>query len=197
MLITIEGIDGTGKTTLAKLLATHYKAKYIKFPSDSSIGQLIREQLKAESPSFLDLVSLQMLFVADKLSNKEIRDKNQMIIVDRYIDSAIVYGYLDNIPMRFSLILNKYLPQPDLTIILDANPEICLQRLSNRKEKEYYENKTKLTLIRETYKELPIIYKGLGENRKIEFLNAEKSIEEMFSNAVEIIDSFLAPALYC
>ena len=200
MLISIEGIDGTGKTTLAKLLTTHYNTKYIKFPSENNeIGKLIKKILNDSFVlSFNEAVSLQMLFTINKMLEIEnlSYSYSEIVIMDRYIDSALVYGYLDNIPLNYTYELNKFLPTPHLTLILDASPEICIERLRKRNLFDYYEDESKLKVLRELYKELPAIYKAFGVERKFVYLDAEKSIDEIFIAAVKEIDDMYSLLIF-
>ncbi|MEW5760194.1 MAG: dTMP kinase, partial [Candidatus Thermoplasmatota archaeon] len=92
MFITVEGIDGCGKTTVSKALWKElnkigYKVAYTYEPTDSSIGNLIK---KCCSSPFTEA----FLFMADRAEHQKwIRKKleKSFVICDRYMDSTTAY----------------------------------------------------------------------------------------------------------
>ena len=96
--IVIEGIDGCGKGTQAKLLFDHLKdlGKEVLLtaePTKGPLGKMIREHL---SDPFLDDESLALLFAADRIEHleKEVRpalEAGKIVISDRYVYSSVAY----------------------------------------------------------------------------------------------------------
>ena len=170
LLIAIEGIDGAGKTTQAKLLSKELSKKYnifeTKNPTDHEIGQLVRRVLSGEIK--IPPIALQFLFSADRqVQQVEIieRLKNgEVIILDRYFWSAVVYGSVDLSGANFEESTNQLLISqgilsmyhkfivPDITIYLKIPIHEVLERIKVKKDKlEIYEHEDKLRNIEKGY----------------------------------------------
>jgi dTMP kinase len=157
--IVFEGLDGSGLSTqaarLAAFLTRHGREVLLtKEPTTSPIGQLIRSALKrhlAFSP-----FTLQLLFAADRSEHlaKEIEPAVQarkVVISDRYILSSLAFGSVD-LELAALQQLNARFRHPDLTIMLDTPPRVCLARIrENRDTIELFEEETRLEKVRAQY----------------------------------------------
>jgi dTMP kinase len=139
--ITFEGIEGSGKTTQIKKLAEYlrvagYHVLLTREPGDGEIGGKLRELLLSVSSSLDPLTEL-FLLAADRTRHViEIIEpalrENTVVISDRYADSSVAYqGYGRGLDLGFinrvnQLAINNCIP--DMTIVLDINPEISLER---------------------------------------------------------------------
>lgn len=202
LLIAIEGIDGAGKTTQAKLVAEELSKSMdvhlTKNPTDGLIGKFIREVLagKVDIPP----VSFQYLFSADRqVQQEEILNElkeGKIIITDRYFWSAIVYGIVDREELDFDQtgdlllvsqgILSMYhqFLIPDFTIFLDIPMKEAMNRLDSKEiEKEIYENETKLIKIEKGYKWLINKFKN-----EFTIIDGTKSEREITQEIVKIIN---------
>ncbi|RLF55064.1 MAG: dTMP kinase [Thermoplasmata archaeon] len=144
--IVIEGIDGSGKGTQARLLKERLEdlgrnVVLTSEPTKGPIGKMIREHL---SNPFLDDESLSLLFAADRIEHleKEIRpimSPDTFIISDRYVYSSIAYQG-QKVDMEWVGEINKYADRPDLAILLDIDPKLGERRMRDRgDELEYFE----------------------------------------------------------
>lgn len=180
MFIAFEGLDGSGSTTQAKLLAERLekagKSVFLtKEPTtDTPLGKLIREALQHKwkvSPE-----GFQLLFSADRAEHlkNEIEpalEEGGIVISDRYFLSTLAYGGL-NVDIKWLKELNKNFIQPDLTFLLKLSPEECLKRITNRgTEVEFFEKKEKLEKIWTNYE------KVAQEYENIYVVEADRSIE--------------------
>jgi len=157
-LIAIEGLDGAGLTTQAVLLRNHLMQKYkvvlTKEPTDGLIGGILRSSLRSEWKT--DNQTLQMLFAADRSHHvaTEIEPalkEGKIVISDRYVLSAIAYGMI-GMPMSFLTQINSNFRKPDITILLDTQPAVCLERIKkSRHHLELFEDEQKMTLIRKNF----------------------------------------------
>lgn len=149
-LILIEGLDRSGKSTQASILASKFtSSQLIKFPDRSTpIGKLINEYLTNKSFSLNDQ-SAHLLFLANRWElNQQIQEllnKGYFVILDRYIYSGIAYTLAKNEINDESISLGKNskqlgdvdwllapdkgLPKPDLTLFLTLD----LEEISKRK----------------------------------------------------------------
>ena len=158
--IVFEGPDGVGKSTIIREVANilsqeGFKVAVTYEPSDSEIGKLIREWLlktKVEPPHVYAL-----LFTADRYIHvyqkvMPLLRSGNIVLQERYIESTIVYQHAMGLPLEWLEILNRYLPNPDLVIVLDAEPEEILKRLKERKKSiEIFEDIEFLRKVRELY----------------------------------------------
>jgi len=147
--ITIEGGEGTGKTTLIQNLKKIISSKNIKCcttrePGGTSIAETLRLALINNSFDLdqeIDIISFARSEHVTKLIKKEL-DNGNWVLSDRFFDSTLAYQALME-PERFKEIEQYCLLAagsciPDLTIWLDVNPEIGLKRA---KDKNKFEKK--------------------------------------------------------
>ena len=177
LFIVFEGIDSSGKSTQADLLKDYFLARkelavISPEPSSGIIGNLIRQALKQRVVFSRDrnLFDRQMayLFAADRhdhLYNDidgvfKLIKNNYHVISTRYYFSSLAYNCDTVEQFEFIKKLNDRFPNPDLTVYLDIPIEISLARLQERSLQEIYENKTKLTKVREQYQQIFASYNG-------------------------------------
>ncbi|MEE9378054.1 MAG: dTMP kinase [Candidatus Lokiarchaeia archaeon] len=159
LFIALEGGDAAGTTTHSHLLKGFLESKGFKVyltqePSSNKIGILIREFLKNKDiPPTTDA----LLFAADRDLHyrneiKKKLDESYIVISDRYIESSIVYQSVqsDNITVDWVKEINKFVGLPDITIILDIDPNIALAR-KETEELEKFEVSTFLDKVRNLY----------------------------------------------
>lgn len=121
MIIAIEGIDNTGKTTQAKLLAERSGWTYIKFPNENLYsGKIIRKIINKELP--FEPASFQALQILNRFETFARFDPEGKYIFDRYKLSGIIYGLADDLPEEWIRETCDFLPDPDITIILSGKP---------------------------------------------------------------------------
>jgi len=141
LFITIEGGEGSGKTTTAKavvdiLNSKGYSAVYFREPGSNETAEKIRD-IAVNTPNIDPYVQL-LLFSASRASIiddiKAALDEGKIVIMDRYVLSTMVYqGHVAGIPMyhinRITAIATKGLRRPDMEFILDIPAEIGLERI--------------------------------------------------------------------
>jgi len=143
-LISIEGIDGSGKTSLVERIKSKLNRGiiYTKEPTDYDTGITVKKFLNSE----IDPLSLAFLFMADHSEHisRLIRpslDQGKTVVVDRYIDSRYAYQgvtlqkyfsdpirWLKNLHSPFSI-------KPDYTILLAVDLDIAIERIKQREQK--------------------------------------------------------------
>ena len=198
LFIAFEGIDGSGKSTQASILAERLKceghAVYLtNEPSHGNIGRMIRTILKGEET--LDERAIAALFVADRLDH--ILNKNngmlkqletEIVICDRYYFSSYAY-HGTHIDMDWVIDANAMssgILRPDITLFIDVSPEESMKRITgNRDSVELYETLENLTAVRSKYFEAFEKLKG-DENVMIIDGNREKGeVSEAIWGAVK------------
>lgn len=151
MFITLEGIEGSGKSTLIKNLNNYLvdldiDVLFTREPGATITGKNIRNLLLSPNTDLSSEAEL-LLIMADRVEHiKNIiapnLNLNKLVISDRYIDSTIAYqggGRGIKIKLIESLIKNLKMPIPDLTFLIDINVEIGLKRAKDRAELDRFE----------------------------------------------------------
>ena len=136
MLIAIEGLDQSGKETQARLLrdrirAAGYKARVVSFPDyGTAIGEEIARALQGERDYGPEV--MQLLYIANRYERRPDLDRWQAagiaLVCDRYVASSVAYGEAGGLDPAWLTELQRFLPQPDLTILLDIAPATSLSR---------------------------------------------------------------------
>ncbi len=188
MWIVFEGPDCVGKSTIIRRLSEKLRDEGFKVittsePTNSKIGQLIRDWLLKNMINPPHIYAL--LFTADRYYHyyNEIKMKlkeGYIVLQERYKLSTIVYQSMMGLEIEWLEELNKYLPEPDITIILDAKPETILQRLRSRLNREVFENLEFISKIREAYLKI-------CKKKKYILINTEDDINNIVENVYRII----------
>ena len=141
MLIVFEGIDGSGKSSLAQsLYEDMYERQrtvhHIAFPSKRPIGTFLRRCLNGEVK--IDPIAYQHLFIADALDNDaQIRtwiEQGGVVICDRHPTvSSWVYGIEHfSLPTIVAINVAQLFVRPSLIVVLDVPAEVAAKRLQER-----------------------------------------------------------------
>lgn len=142
MFITFEGPDGSGKTQQIQLLSAFleskgYKVFFSREPGGTEIGDKIRTILMDMHNTSMHPRTETLLFCASRAQIVEqvIKPKLQegfIVILDRYADSTMAYqGYGHGNDLKMIRELLTFATgglKPDLTILLDLDPEVGLER---------------------------------------------------------------------
>jgi dTMP kinase len=136
MLIAFEGLDQSGKQTQAERLRDRlkqdgHKARLVSFPDyATSIGEEIARALQGEREYEADV--MQLLYVANRYERRadlqRWLDGGLILVCDRYVASSIAYGEAQGLEPGWLADVQKFLPPPSLTILLDISPETAVQR---------------------------------------------------------------------
>jgi dTMP kinase len=158
LLIAFEGLDQSGKQTQAGLLRDRLTAKgrtsrLLSFPDyDTVIGAEIGRALRGERHYGADV--MQLLYVANRYEYKqpivEAIQAGTIVVCDRYLASSVAYGEAQGLDRAWLVEIQKYLPQPDVTILLDIPPEASARRKSRDRDK-YERDLALLGRVRDSY----------------------------------------------
>jgi dTMP kinase len=157
-LIAFEGLDQSGKQTQAELLRDRlkgegWKARLVSFPDyGTSIGEEIARALQGEREYGPDV--MQLLYIANRYERKPdlLRwlEGGLILVCDRYIASSVAYGEAQGLDPDWLVEVQKFLPPPALTIVLDIAPETAVARKAV--DRDRYERDLALqSRVRESY----------------------------------------------
>ena len=196
--ITLEGIEGSGKTSSIKSITNLLEEKRISYvvtrePGGSSIGSELRSILLDPQTNISSEVEL-MLMLADRKDHVEqvilpnLKTGN-WVISDRFMDSSFAYqggGRKLDTKMINSFSRNLNLPIPDLTLLFDVPVEISLSRVKARGELDRFEQEEIdfHNRIREAYLEL-----AEQNVNRIQIIDSSQAIEDMLKSVEEKINN--------
>ena len=158
LLIAFEGLDQSGKQTQAELLrdrltAAHRSVFLLSFPDyGTPIGEEIERALRGARNYAPDV--MQLLYVANRYEwRTEIerrRNDGEILICDRYLASSVAYGEAQGLEPAWLLEIQRHLPQPDITFLLDIAPEVSARRKMADRDR-YERDLALLARVRESY----------------------------------------------
>lgn len=159
LLIAFEGLDQSGKETQARMLVAALKAdghrvETLSFPDyTTSIGREIGEALAGHREYGPDV--MQLLYIANRFEKKpqilEWQSQGAFVICDRYLASSIAYGESQGLDRVWLTETQRYLPQPDLTFVLDIAPATSAARKQANRDR-YERDMPLLSRVRESYR---------------------------------------------
>jgi dTMP kinase len=136
VLIAFEGLDQSGKATQATRLAARLReagrrVELVDFPDyQTALGGEIARTLRGERDDPPEV--LQLLFIANRYEYRSRIERwlaeGAVVLCDRYQASSIAYGEAQGLDAQWLARVQRSLPQPDLTILLDIAPETALRR---------------------------------------------------------------------
>lgn len=166
-LIALCGLDGSGKTTQSRLLEKYLAAKRIvhrtrpvtaHFRDDPTLNAFLHEQLS--ETDMVDVVPELVLFSAmDRLRHMRTAmlpwmREGGVVISDRYVYSSYAWMVARGIPdLEWIVRLNRYLPEPQLTVYLDIPAELAVDRIRGRGDKPRWEevDQDRMSRVREIF----------------------------------------------
>lgn len=204
--ITFEGGEGTGKSTQIKLLEKYLQQKdknviTTKEPGGTDVGAEIRKLLVCGDKDKFDAVAEALLYFADRhihLTKKvwPALEAGTWVLSDRFADSTFAYQYYgydkrvsrEVLERLYQIAVGDF--KPDLTIILDLEPEVGLARSFNKaksmevkelrfegRELAFHQN------LRRGFLEI-----AAAEPQRCVVLDADKTIEALHQDIVKIVN---------
>lgn len=200
--ITFEGGEGTGKTTLILKLKEYFESKghtvlLTREPGGVKVAEEIRSVIME---NHMDTMTEALLFASARREHLVDRvipalNRGEIVLCDRFVHSSIVYqGIVKKLGVETVSNLNQFAIgdyMPDLTLILDLDPQVGLERISANDEREV--NRWDLERL-EFHQELRNGYQSLSKRfpeQNIVSIDASPTQEEVFSLAKEQVEEFL------
>ncbi len=200
IFIVFDGLDGSGKSTIAKMLQEYLSSKkhcdvlLTREPTGGQYGREIRNILSHEENPNANAEKMLGLFLKDRkehLKNEIVPflskkgGKKNVVICDRYYYSTISFQSTQGIDVELLIEKNKGFLKPDIAFIMDITPEDALERIKNRK-KEKFEQYNFMKELREKFLQLPDII-----NDNIKVIDASASSKEVLEQVKKEIEKII------
>lgn len=204
LFITLEGPEGSGKTTAAKRLIEvlslqGYEVVYTREPGGIEIAEQIRRVILDPQNTAMDPRTEALLYAASRRQHlvekvKPALQAEQIVICDRFVDSSLVYqGVARGLGIETVYQMNLFAIEdlmPDLTIFFDVKPEIGLARIASDDQREV--NRLDLETLSFHHK----VYEGYLEvaqrfPERIKTIDASLSADAVFEAVLALVRSRL------
>lgn len=202
LFVSFEGPEGSGKTTITKIVSEYFEAKKqpvlcTREPGGIPISEKIRALILDPEHKEMDDRTEALLYAASRRQHliekiQPALNEGKLVICDRFIDSSLAYqGYARGIGIDAVWDINMFAIDgflPDLTIFLDVNPEEGLERIGVRGYKD------RLELEGNVFHDK--VYHGYQEvirrfPDRIKIVDAHQSIDAVAADVIAIIEATL------
>ncbi len=203
-MIVCEGVNGAGKSTVLKNIIEHLRLKgcdivITREPGGTPIGEKIREIILCkDTPEMFDITEL-MLFAAARAQH--IREKivpaikaGKIVISDRFDASTKSFQHygrglsLDLINSLNKIALDGF--KPDITIILDLDPVVGLERVKSRGDGLDRMERQELAFLQKARNGYLVQAKNAPEQFKV--IDASRSLDRVITDVINIVDAIIA-----
>lgn len=202
LFITIEGGEGSGKTTMIGRLSAYFQNHSIPYlltrePGGIEIAEKIRTVILDPKHTSMDARTEALLYAAARRQHLVERVEPALaegltVICDRFIDSSLVYqGLGRGIGMEEVWKINQFAIEsrmPDLTLLLDIDPEVGMSRIMANGEREYnrldMESLAFHRKVREGYRMI-----AEREPERVKVIDASKSPAQVEREMIRVLES--------
>ncbi|MBN3860576.1 dTMP kinase [Neisseriaceae bacterium PsAf] len=188
--ITIDGVDGSGKSTQIDFICNWFESNHIEFiqtrePGGTSIGETIRSQLLDVNTAVSLETETLLMFAARQQHIQDVilpaLNDGKWVLSDRFTDATYAYqGAGRGLDIEKIRLLENWVQgefRPDLTILLDIPVEISYTRISENKDRIENEDISFFSRVREGYLALaklnPSRYRIISSDQPVEKVSQE------------------------
>ena len=207
ILITLEGVDGSGKTAVANALYNRLRQKNLNViktrePGGNKIAEQLRSIILDKNNADMSPLTEVLLYQAGRVEHmdkviKPALKKGDIVICDRFIDSTIAYQYFGRkqeagfteSDFNFMEELNiRCGCTPDLTFILDVSEKTAKERMNSRGETDRFDEESDKfrKMVRNGYMEIAI-----RNPERIKVINGETSVNNLVNKIMEYVNKVL------
>ncbi|MDD3840444.1 MAG: dTMP kinase [Clostridia bacterium] len=197
LFISMEGPDGSGKSTQIQLLFQYLKAKgrdivVVREPGGTPISEKIRDIILDKQNKEMTCTTEALLYAASRAQLvgqviKPALEKGKTVICDRFIDSSLAYqGVARNIGIENILRINQFAVdgvKPDITIFFDIPPQKAMARKTDEADRLECEH---LEFHQQVYRGYLKIAGMFPERIKV--IDADRQVEQVFSDVIDVLN---------
>jgi dTMP kinase len=202
-LLTIEGVDGSGKSTQIRRIVSYLKraghiVTVLREPGGTRLAERIRKLLlDARSAGLVPPAELFLYLAARGQLFEEVIGpalaRGEVVVCDRFTDSTLAYqgggrGFADA-TLRKLNDLSTQKRHPDLTLILDVPPHVSAGRMAGRPDRLESEKGKFFKRVRARYRRIARI-----EPRRVKLISAVGTPDEVAGRIRQVLDTRLKPA---
>ncbi|NLK98807.1 MAG: dTMP kinase [Epulopiscium sp.] len=202
LFISMEGPDGSGKTTQIELLKEYflnkgYEVIITREPGGTQISEKIRDIILDVNNKALSNMTEALLYAASRAQHVEEKIKpalenGKIVISDRFVDSSIVYqGYARGIGIDIVESINNFAIQgfmPDITFFFDIEPEFAMKRKAKQKSLDRLEQEH-ILFHNKVYEGYKILLKRYP--KRIKSIDARQSIDNIYEQIMKEVTNLL------
>jgi dTMP kinase len=193
MFICFEGIDGCGKSTQARLLHSHLlknkrDAILLREPSEGAHGQYLRYLIKMRKEK-LDPLSELNMFALDRFDDLRRNilpalEAGRVVVMDRYFYSNLAYQGARGVSAEWIRNANYGIKMPDATIVVDAEPEWCMENIKKSgRPLDYFEDLEYLHKVRTIYRDI--------KEPNVFFIDGMQPVEKVHEDVLGTLAKFI------
>ena len=192
-LVSIEGIDGCGKTTHVRLLAEWLRARGYKVivtdePTDGVIGRVIKRALRGELK--LPVAVEALLFAADRVQHiaeviRPALKAGKIVVTERYFYSSLAYQSARGLSMTWLEGINRAAIRPNLSILIDVPAEVALQRIKRSRRLDKFERDLRLQ------RQVRVNYLRIARLRGLKVVDGARPVDEVQADIRKIVSTTL------
>ena len=201
VLITVEGVEGSGKSTQCARLEQHLSGRGLQVvrtsePDGTPLGLRVRALFEADGPPPTPLTQT-FLFMAARQEHvtgviAPALARGAVVISDRYADATVAYqGYGQGMDVQTIRELNMLATGgvvPDLTLVLDLDPVVGMRRIRGRALDTFEKMDTAFhRRVREGYLEI-----ARADKNRVVVLDADRDPDALHADIVRVVDELLA-----
>ncbi len=200
--ITVEGVEGAGKSTCMalleqRILARDHDVSVTREPGGTALGETLRELLLGHRHDGMGEDTELLLMFAARAEHLRVKIepalvRGEWVLCDRFTDATYAYqGYGRGIELSRIAFLEDWVQgdrRPDLTLLLDLPIEQGLQRAGKRSAPDRFERQTLdfFERVRQGYLEM-----AASEPARYRVIDAAQALEKVSEQVVTVIDSYL------
>lgn len=196
LFISLEGVDGCGKSTQTRLLSRWLRAKGFSVictdePTDGPIGRIAKRILRGELR--IPIEAEVHLFAADRAWHlarviSPALKVGKVVINERYVSSSLAYQVARGASRALVERANSFALEPDLALFIDVPPKIAVARIKGRKLDEFERD---LELQRRVRRE----YMRMVARGKLKLIEGGRPVAEVQREIRELVNQALEKCL--
>ena len=187
VFICLEGLDGSGKTTQARILVRNlcrrgFDAVYTSEPSAGKVGKLIRSFV-LDRVDRVPVALEALLFAGDRVDHvesvvKPLMKHGKVVVCDRYVFSSLAYQGVAGLDLEWIEAVNRFALKPNLALLIDVPSDIVVKRL--KREKTVMETERNQERVR-------VVYLKMAQEKRLVLIEGDRPVLEVAKKILTVV----------